>query len=74
MDVYFSNQSLSHFKVDEENSQIIVCLKNGENLIVESFIWGHFMEYIETLRKMLKEYESYTDVVRYDTNTKKLYF
>ena len=74
MDVYFSKQSLSHFKVDEENRQIIVCLKNGENLIVESFILGHFMEYIETLKKMLKEYESYCGVARYDTNTKKLYF
>ena len=74
MDVYFSKQSLSHFKVDEENRQIIVCLVNGENLIVESFILGNFMEYVETLRKMLKEYESYNNVVRYDENTKKLYF
>ena len=72
MDVYFSKHSLSHFKVDEENRQIIICLVSGENLIVESF--EHFREYTETLRKMLKEYESYCGVARYDTNTKKLYF
>lgn len=72
MDVYFSKQSLSHFKVDEESHQIIVCLKNGENLIVDTF--ERFRENTETLRKMLKEYESYCGVARYDTNTKKLYF
>ena len=72
MDVYFSKQSLSHFKVDEESYQIIVCLKNGENLIVDTF--ERFRENTETLRKMLKEYESYCGVARYDTNTKKLYF
>jgi hypothetical protein len=72
MDVYFSKQSLSHFKVDEERHQIIICLVNGENLIVESC--ERFGEYIESLRKMLSEYETYCGVVRYDTGTRKLYF
>ncbi len=75
MDVYFSKHSLSHFKVDEENRQIIVCLKNGENLIVNTNgSFEDFREYLGTLTKMLKEYESYNNVVRYDENTKKLYF
>ena len=72
MDIYFSRKSLSHFKVDEERHQIIICLVNGENLIVESF--ERFGGYIESLRKMLKEYETYGGVVRYDTGTRKLYF
>jgi len=72
MDIYFSKKSLSHFKVDEERYQITICLVNGENLIVESF--EHFGEYIESLRKMLWEYETYDEVVRYDTDTRKLYF
>jgi len=72
MDVYFSKQSLSHFKVDERKHQIVICLVNGENLIVENF--EHFREYVVILGKMLKEYESYNEVARYDTDTKKLYF
>jgi hypothetical protein len=72
MDIYFSNKSLSHFKVDEMRYQITICLVNGENLIVESF--ERFGGYIESLRKMLKEYETYGGVVRYDTGTRKLYF
>jgi hypothetical protein len=72
MDIYFSRKSLSHFKADEERHQIIICLVNGENLIVESF--ERFDGYIESLRKMLKEYETYDGVVRYDTSTRKLYF
>jgi hypothetical protein len=72
MDIYFSKKSLSHFKVDVERYQITICLVNGENFIVESF--ERFGEYIETLRKMLREYETYNDVVRYDTGTRKLYF
>ena len=72
MDIYFSKKSLSHFKVDVERYQITICLVNGENLIVESF--ERFGEYIESLRKMLGEYETYDDIVRYDTSTRKLYF
>ena len=72
MDIYFSRKSLSHFKVDEERRQIIICLVNGENFIVESF--ERFEGYIESLRKMLKKYETYDGVVRYDTSTRKLYF
>lgn len=72
MDIYFSKKSLSHFKVDEERYQITICLVNGENLIVESF--ERFREYLESLRKMLRKYESYDGVVRYDTGTRKLYF
>jgi hypothetical protein len=72
MDIYFSKKSLSHFKVDVERYQITICLVNGENFIVESF--ERFGEYIETLRKMLREYEAYNGVVRYDTGTRKLYF
>ena len=72
MDIYFSKKSLSHFKVDAERYQITIYLVNGENLIVESF--ERFREYLESLRKMLSEYESYGGVVRYDTGTRKLYF
>ena len=72
MGIYFSKKSLSHFKVDEERYQITICLVNGENLIVESF--ERFREYLEPLRKMLREYEPYNGVVRYDTGTRKLYF
>ena len=72
MDIYFSKKSLSHFKADEERYQITICLVNGENLIVESF--ERFREYIESLRKMLREYETYDGVVKYDTGTRKLYF
>lgn len=75
MDIYFSKKSLSHFKADESNSQIIVCLKNGENLIVNTNgSFERFREYLGTLTRMLKEYESYNEVARYDTNTKRLYF
>lgn len=70
MVVYFSKQSLSHYKIDRR--QIIVCLKNGENLIVDAS--ERFIEYVAILDKMLKEYESYSDIVRYDVDTKKLYF
>ncbi len=72
MDIYFSKKSLSHFKVDKEKYQITICLVNGENFIVESF--KDFEKYIESLRKMLREYESYGGVVKYETGTRKLYF
>lgn len=72
MDIYFSRQSLSHFKVDEDNHQIIICLLNGEELIVDTY--EYLMKWTIILTKMLKEHESYYDVVRYDTNNRKLYF
>jgi len=72
MDIYFSKKSLSHFKVDEGRHQITIYLVNGESFTTETF--ERFREYIETLRKMLSEYESYGGVVRYDTGTRKLYF
>ena len=72
MDIYFSKKSLSYFKVNEERCQITIYLANGGSFLVESF--ERFREYIETLKKMLREYETYDGVVRYDTNTRKLYF
>jgi hypothetical protein len=71
MDAYFSKKSLSHFKVDENDNRIIICLVTGEELIVDAS--GH-MEWTGTLRRMLKEYETYDGVIRYDTTNKKLYF
>ncbi len=74
MEVYFSKKSLSHFKVDENDNRIIVCLVTGEELIVDAQHWQNLREWAETLRKMLREYETYYGVVRYDTNNRKLYF
>ena len=74
MDIYFSKKSLSHFKVDENNNRIVICLVTGDELIVDAQLLENLREWTETLRKMLGEYETYCGVVRYDTNNRKLYF
>ena len=73
MVVYFNSKSMSYFRTDEEQ-HITVHLTNGDSLDISFSSRMDFLNALGKFERMIKEYETYNYIVRYNTDTGKLYF
>ena len=74
MELYFTRESLSHFKVDEEDQTIIVHLIGGDSFTAKFDYTQDFVSCLSTLLKMFATSKPYSGVAWYSDKTNKIYF
>ena len=74
MELYFTRNSLSHFKTDEEKSTITVYLIGGDSFTAKFDYTQHFVSCKSTLLRMFATSNPYCGVAWYDDKTNKIYF